>query len=41
MINIQYAFETLAHRYHVLTGKNPPQIDIDNRINIAALLDGL
>jgi hypothetical protein len=41
MINIQYGFETLAHRYYVLTGKNAPQIDIDNRINIAEILNGL
>lgn len=40
MINIQYGFETLAHRYNVLTGKNAPNIDIDSRINIAAILQG-
>jgi len=41
MINIQYGFETLAHRYYVLCGKSAPTIDIDNRINIASLLNGL
>jgi hypothetical protein len=41
MINIQYGFETLSHRYFVLTGKSAPAIDIDNRINIAAILHGL
>ncbi len=41
MINIQYGFETLAHRYYVLTGKNAPSIDIENRINIAGMLIGL
>ncbi len=41
MINIQYGFETLAHRYNVLTGRSAPSIDIDNRINIAAILYGL
>lgn len=41
MINIQFGFETLAHRYYVLTGKNAPSIDIDNRINIAGVLVGL
>lgn len=41
MINIQYGFDTLAHRYNVLTGRNAPNIDIDNRINIAGILYGL
>ena len=41
MINIQYGFETLSHRYFVLTGKNAPYIDIDSRLNIAAILYGL
>jgi hypothetical protein len=41
MINIQYGFETLAHRYYILTGKNAPGIEIDNRINIAGILSGM
>ena len=41
MVNIQFGFETLAHRYYVLTGKAAPSIDIDNRINIAGILQGL
>ena len=41
MINIHYGFEMLAHRYYVLTGKNAPSIDIDNRINIGGTLQGL
>lgn len=41
MINIHYGFETLAHRYYVLTGRNAPSIDIDSRINIAAILFGV
>jgi hypothetical protein len=41
MINIQYGFETIAHRYTVQTGKAAPTIDIDNRINIADMLVGL
>lgn len=41
MINIHYGFETLAHRYYILTGRNAPSIDIDNRINIAAILFGI
>lgn len=40
MINIQYGFETLAHRYNVLTGRNAPNIDIENRINLASILQG-
>lgn len=40
MINLQFGFETLAHRYSVLTGKNPPSIDMDNRINVAGIVIG-
>jgi hypothetical protein len=40
MINIQYGFEVLAHRYYILTKKNAPGIDIDNRVNVAAILMG-
>lgn len=41
MINIHFGFETLAHRFYVLTGRNAPSIDVDNRINVAAVLQGL
>jgi hypothetical protein len=41
MTNIQYGFETLSHRYSVLTKKNSPNIDVDSRINIASILFGL
>jgi hypothetical protein len=41
MINIQFGFETIAHRFYVLTGKNAPGIGIDNRINIPEILYGL
>jgi hypothetical protein len=41
MVNIHFGFETLAHRYYVLTGRNAPSIDIDNRINLAGLLQGI
>lgn len=41
MINIQYGFETLAHRYYILTDKTAPNIDVDNRINIAGILHGI
>ncbi len=41
MTNIQFGFETLSHRYAVLTGKNAPNIDVDNRINVAGILSGL
>lgn len=40
MINLQYGFETLAHRYAVLTDKNAPNIDMDSRINIAGIVLG-
>ncbi len=41
MVNIQYGFETLAHRYYILTGRSAPAIDVDNRINLAGLLQGI
>lgn len=41
MSNIHYGFETLAHRYHILTNKNAPSIDVDNRINLAGLLQSI
>lgn len=41
MVNIAYGFDMLAHRYFVLTGKNAPGIDIDNRINLAGVLQGI
>jgi hypothetical protein len=41
MKNIHYGFETLAHRYNILTEKNAPNIDVDDRINIAGTLMGL
>lgn len=40
MKDLVFGFEVLAHRYGVLTGKNAPSIDIDNRINLAELLIG-
>ncbi len=40
MINLQYGFETLAHRYSVLTDRNAPGIEMDNRINIASVIRG-
>lgn len=41
MVNIHYGFETIAHRYHVLTGRNAPSIDVDNRINLSSVLQGI
>lgn len=41
MANIHYGFETLAHRYYILTGRNAPSIDMDNRINLADLLQSI
>lgn len=40
MINLQFGFETLAHRFSVLTGKNAPSVDMDSRINIAGIVSG-
>lgn len=41
MVNIHFGFEMLAHRYYVLTGRNAPSIDVDNRINLAGVLQGI
>jgi len=41
MVNIHFGFETLAHRYYILTGRNSPSIDVDNRINLAGVLQGI
>jgi hypothetical protein len=40
MTNLVFGFETLAHRYSVLTGKNAPSIDMENRINLAEVVAG-
>lgn len=40
MSNLVYGFETLAHRYSVLTGKNAPSIEMENRINLAEVIYG-
>lgn len=31
----------LAHRYYVLSGKTAPTVDIDSRINLASILQGI
>lgn len=41
MKNMVFGFDLLAHRYYVLTGGNAPNIDLDDRINIASMLQGL
>lgn len=38
MINVNFGFETLEHRYRVLIGENPYHIDEKNRYNISSLL---
>lgn len=38
MNNINYGFETVNHRYRVLTQKEPPQIPDSRRYNISALI---
>lgn len=40
MSNLVYGFETLAHRFSLLTDRNAPSIDMENRINLAELLVG-
>ena len=41
MVNMHFGFEMLAHRYYILSGKNAPAIDIDNRVNLAGMLYGI
>ncbi|MES1975406.1 MAG: hypothetical protein V4472_23360 [Pseudomonadota bacterium] len=41
MVSIRFGFEAIAHRYYVLTGRNAPSIDVDNRIDLAGLLQGV
>jgi len=38
MTNINYGFETLSHRYRVLTGKDAPKIADSRRYNLSALV---
>ncbi len=38
MNNINFGFETLEHRYRVLSGEEPYHINENNRINLSALL---
>ena len=38
MMNVNFGFETLEHRYRVLTGQEPYHIDENNRINISSIL---
>jgi hypothetical protein len=40
MSNLVFGFETLAHRFSLLTDKNAPSIDMENRINLAEVLVG-
>jgi hypothetical protein len=38
MTNINFGFETIEHRYNVLTGKEPIHIDEKNKFNLSYLL---
>ena len=38
MSNINYGFETLVHRYRVLSGKMPPRIEDSKKYNLSELL---
>jgi hypothetical protein len=40
MTNLVFGFETLSHRFSLLTGKNPPAIDMESRINMAEVVAG-
>lgn len=39
MSNINFGFETLEHRYRVLTQKQPPKIDDSKKYNLSALIN--
>ena len=41
MSNINYGFETIAHRYKVLTGNEAPQIPDSRRFNLSSLILGV
>jgi hypothetical protein len=41
MSNINFGFETLEHRYRVLTDKAPPKIADANRHNLSSLVSGV
>lgn len=38
MMNVNFGFEALEHRYRVLTGQEPYHINENNRINLSTLL---
>jgi hypothetical protein len=40
MTSLVFGFETLAHRFSLLTGKNAPSIDMENRVNLAEVVAG-
>ncbi|NCN68023.1 MAG: hypothetical protein GW908_11465 [Thiomicrospira sp.] len=41
MSNINYGFETLAHRYKVLTGSVAPQLSDSKRFNLSTLIQAI
>ncbi len=41
MSNINYGFETIEHRYRVLTDKFPPKINDSKRYNLSSLISGI
>lgn len=41
MSNINYGFETLAHRYKVLTGSDAPQLSDSKRFNLSTLIQAI
>ncbi len=41
MSNINYGFETIEHRYRVLTDKFPPKINDSKKYNLSSLISGI
>lgn len=41
MTNINFGFETIEHRYRVLTGKNPPKVEDSKKYNLSSLISAV
>lgn len=41
MSNINYGFETIEHRYRVLTGKQPPKVEDSKKHNLSSIISGI
>lgn len=41
MSNINYGFETIEHRYRVLTGKQPPKVEDSKKHNLSSIITAI